>query len=173
MTAPLPDLRAGDTDAKIRSTVGPEFVTTRRPPPSAITNPAGPQFVKNNRPAGASSGDHTQTFLPRCRSEVSDDEARLAPARSSAGGWPGRDARRRPRTGTPSRRSSQAAAQAPVGLTSQVADVPKHLGGAGMAGADTEVAVKGPEQSCGRTAAHVAGHPCPPRLRPGGRSQDQ
>ena len=30
-----------------------------------------------------------------------------------------------------------------MGLTSQVADVPKHLGGAGMAGADTEVAVKG------------------------------
>jgi hypothetical protein len=30
-----------------------------------------------------------------------------------------------------------------LGLTSQVADVPKHLGGAGMAGADSKVAVKG------------------------------
>ena len=28
---------------------------------------------------------------------------------------------------------------------------------------------QGPEQSCGRTAAPVAGRPCPPRPRPGGR----
>jgi hypothetical protein len=36
------------------------LVTTRRPPPGAITTQAGPEFVKNNVPAGASSGDHTQ-----------------------------------------------------------------------------------------------------------------
>ena len=65
MTAPLPDLRAGDTDAKIRTRVGPEFVTTRRPTTAAITTQAGPQFVKNNRLAGASSGDHTQTHAYR------------------------------------------------------------------------------------------------------------
>jgi DNA invertase Pin-like site-specific DNA recombinase len=36
------------------------LVTTRRPPPSAITTQAGPLFVKKDLPAGASSGDHTQ-----------------------------------------------------------------------------------------------------------------
>jgi hypothetical protein len=35
-------------------------VTTRRPPPSAITTRAGPEFAQTNVPAGASSGDHTQ-----------------------------------------------------------------------------------------------------------------
>jgi integrase len=43
------------------------LVTTRRPPPGAITTQAGPEFVKNNVPAGASSGDHTHPALGRIR----------------------------------------------------------------------------------------------------------
>ena len=39
--------------------VGPEFVTTRRPPPSGVTTRAGPESVKKTLPAAASSGDHT------------------------------------------------------------------------------------------------------------------
>src|SRR5262249_57338228 len=71
--AVLPDLleqlhsrpRHSRTSAPATSTqrsepwVGPELVTTRRPPPDAITTQAGPAFAKNNVPAGASSGDHT------------------------------------------------------------------------------------------------------------------
>jgi hypothetical protein len=55
---------------KSETRVGPEFVTTRRPPPSAITTRAGPEFVKKNLPAGASSGDHTQAINARQAGEA-------------------------------------------------------------------------------------------------------
>ena len=49
------DLCADNTDAKIRTRVGPIFATTHAaPPPGAITTQAGPQFATNDEPAGAS-----------------------------------------------------------------------------------------------------------------------
>ena len=45
--------------------VGPELVTTRRPPAGAITTQAGPEFVQTSGPAGARSGDHTHARSSR------------------------------------------------------------------------------------------------------------
>ena len=59
----IPDLRADNNDVKIRTRVGPEFATTRRPPPGAITTQAGPKFATKTGPAGASSGDHTHPLF--------------------------------------------------------------------------------------------------------------
>jgi hypothetical protein len=56
---------------------------------------------------------------------------------------PGRDVRRRPRTGTLSRRSSQAAAQAPVGSHLAGRGCPEAPGRCGDGGRDSKVAVKG------------------------------
>jgi hypothetical protein len=54
---------------------------------------------------------------------------RLGPARSSAGAWPHQDARRRPRTGTPSETLQPISPpERLLGLTTQVANVPEHLG---------------------------------------------
>ena len=62
---------------------------------------------------------------------------RLVPARSSAGGWPRQDARWRPRTGTPSRRSSRSADRAPAA---------SHPAGRGYPGAPGRTAA--PPQQC-------------------------
>jgi hypothetical protein len=51
----------------------------------------------------------------------------LAPARSSDGGWPRQGARRRPRTGTPSRRSSRAARRAPAAFHLAGRGYPEYL----------------------------------------------
>src|SRR5205085_4483897 len=59
----IPDLHADSNDVKIRTKVGPEFATTRRPPPSAVTTQAGPKFATKTGPAEASSGDHTHALL--------------------------------------------------------------------------------------------------------------
>jgi len=49
---------------KIRSRVGPQFATTRRPTLQARSPPrVGPQFATAEGQTGASSGDHTQVRL--------------------------------------------------------------------------------------------------------------
>jgi hypothetical protein len=86
VTAPLPDLRAGDTDAKIRTRVGPR-IRDDTPPHhrrKVTTTQAGPQFVKKNRLAGASSGDHTQ-ITQRWRRALRIYAARLPSRRNT---WP-------------------------------------------------------------------------------------
>ena len=62
----IPDLHADTNDVTIRSRVGPEFATTRRPTrPGEITTQAGPKFATKQAQTGASSGDHTQPSSSR------------------------------------------------------------------------------------------------------------
>jgi hypothetical protein len=51
-----PDLHIAEHDMKIRTKVGPTFVTTRRPTTSKVTTQAGPTFAPTT---GAREGDHT------------------------------------------------------------------------------------------------------------------
>ncbi|HUB42450.1 MAG TPA: hypothetical protein VMA72_26655, partial [Streptosporangiaceae bacterium] len=78
---PLPDLRAGNIDAKIR-TQGGARIGDDTPPhhPAAITTQAGPESVKKNRRAGASSGDHTHVLVQRQFKQVGQ-----VPAHAAAG----------------------------------------------------------------------------------------
>jgi hypothetical protein len=62
-TVAIPDLHADSSDVTIRSRVGPEFATTRRPThPGEITAQAGPKSATIEGQTGASSGDHTHAF---------------------------------------------------------------------------------------------------------------
>ena len=64
MTAPLPDLRADNTDTKIR-TQGGATIRDDTPPRhhAVITTQAGPESVKTTDLTGASSGDHTHQAI--------------------------------------------------------------------------------------------------------------
>ena len=91
VTAPLPDLHAGNINAEIRTRGGARIRDdTPATHPAAITTQTGPESVKNNRPAGASSGDHTHAaqLLERGQptGKEADQEQAPYPANSVMGG---------------------------------------------------------------------------------------